>query len=149
MATVFCQSEACKWYKNGECGREEISLDYDNECENFESYLDDEEWQKPYWKRCFDTETKQAYRVLSHGKEIEIKGLKFFVVVDGDYAVATEKTTGVSCGHRCQLESSIEKIIEKIQKYDIPSLETLPIGEYDEKTGRIMPLPEAPKGGGE
>lgn len=137
--TVFCQVDECRYNQNGVCDRGVISLDYDGECEDFESYLDDAEWQKPYWKRMIDREPKQVYRVLFHGKEIEIKGVKFFVDVNSDYASATEKTTGLNCGSRCGLESRIEKIIEDIPKMNIPPLETLPIGEYDQKTGRVKP----------
>lgn len=144
--TVFCQSEECRWNKSGECDRGVISLDCYNECEDFESYLDDAEWQKPYWKRLIDRETKQVYRVLFHGKEIEIKGMKFFVDVNSDYAMTTEETTGMGCGKRCDLESSIEKIIEHIAKFDMPPLETLPIGEYDVKTRKVTPKQAEQKG---
>jgi hypothetical protein len=137
--TVYCQSEECRFNKNGECDRGVISLDYDNECEDFESYLDDAEWQKPYWKRLIDIETKKVYRVLFHGKEIEINGMKFFVDVNSDYAITTEATTGFGCGQRCDLESRLEKIRENMAKIDFPPLETLPIGEYDEKTRKVKP----------
>lgn len=136
--TVYCQSEECRWNKNGECDRGVISLDYDNECADFESYLDDAEWQKPYWKRMSNREETQIHRVLFHGKEIEVKGIKFFVDSNSDYAMATEETTGMGCGYRCELESRIEKIIEYISKFDGPPLETLPIGELDEKR-RVIP----------
>ena len=138
--TVFCQSEECKWNKCGECNRGVISLDCDNECEDFESYLDDAEWQKPYWKRMMlNGKADETCRVLFHGKEIEIKGIKFFVDVNSDYASATEETTGVNCGNRCELEKRIDKIIENIAKCDMPPLETLPIGEYDKRTRRVTP----------
>lgn len=139
---VFCQSEDCKFNKNGECDRGVISLDFENECEDFESYLGDAEWQKPYWKRMIDQETKQVYRVLFHGKEIELNGLKFFVDTNSDYASVTEETTGLNAGHRDQLESRIEKIIEFISKSDLPPLETLPIGEYVPETRKIRPKQE-------
>ena len=135
--TVYCQSEECKWNKCGECDRGVISLDCDNECEDFESYLDYAEWQKPYWKRIEDIKTKRVYRVLFRGKEIEIKGLKFFVEVKSDYASATEENSGLNCGERCELEGRIEKIIENLAKLDLPPLESLPIGEYDKKTGKV------------
>lgn len=145
--SVFCQNDECRWNQNGECGRDVISIDYDNECQDFESYLDDAEWQKPFWKRMIDTETNQIYRVLFHGKEIEINGLKFFVEVSSSYASATEESTGLNCGERDRLESRIEKIIEKIAKGDIPPLETFPIGEYDKKTRRVKPQQAEQKGG--
>ena len=43
--TVYCQSDECRFNKDGECNRGVISLDCDNECEDFESYTDDPEWQ--------------------------------------------------------------------------------------------------------
>lgn len=138
--TVYCQSEECKWNKNGECDRGVISLDCDNECEDFESYLGDAEWQKPYWKRLVDRETNRVYRVLFHGKEIEIKGVKFFVDVNSDYASATEESTGLNCGSRCDLEPRIDKIIENISNCAFPPLETLPIGEYDKETRKVKPM---------
>lgn len=137
--TVYCQAEECRWNKDGECDRGVISLDCDNECEDFESYLNDAEWQKPYWKRLIDRETKQIYRVLFRGKEIEVKGMKFFVDTNSSYAMTTEETTGFGCGQRCDLEARIEKIIENISKINAPPLETLPIGEYDKRTRRVTP----------
>ncbi len=137
--TVYCQSEECRWNKNGECDRGVISLDYDNECGDFESYLDDAEWQKPYWKRLEDRETKQVYRVLFHGKEIEIKGIRFFVDVKSDYAYATEESTGLNVGYISEVEGRIEKITEAIAKLDLPPLESLLVGEYDEKTRKVTP----------
>ena len=137
--TVYCQSEECRYYRYGQCGKDVIFLDCDNECDDFESYLDDEEWQKPYWKRMCDSETKQVYRALFHGKEIEIQGVKFFVDNNSDYAYATESTTGLNVGARCNLENRIEKIKEFLSKNDLQALESLPIREYDEKTGKSKP----------
>ena len=147
--TVFCQAEEGKWYKDGECDRGTISLDCDNECECFESYLDDAEWQKPYWKRLINRDTKQIYRVLFHGKEIEVKGRKFYVDVNSDYAIATDGITGLGCGHICEVENRLDQIIELCSKNYIPPLETLPIGEYDEKTRKVTPKQdnETEKGG--
>lgn len=146
---VLCHSIECKWYNGGECDRGVISLDLDNECECFESYLDEAEWQKPFWKRMIDRETKQAYRVLFHGKEIEIKGRKFFVDNNSDYAIVTDGITGLGCGQKSELETRIDLIIERCPKFDIPLLETLPIGEYDTKTGKVTPKQDNPaeKGG--
>lgn len=137
--TVYCLSEDCKWNMCGECGRGKISLDFDNECDCYESIYDDAEWQKPYWKRMIDEETKQIFRVLFKGKEIEIGGMKFFVDTNSEYAIATEKITGYGSGQKCALEERIERIKEEISKLDVPPLESLPIGEYDKKTNRITP----------
>ena len=140
--TVFCQSDECRFNQNGICGKDAIDITYDNECDAFESYLDDAEWQKPYWKRMIDRETNQIYRVLFHGKEIELKGLKFFVDTNSYYASVTEATTGLNAGERDKLESRIEKIIDFVSKFDQPPLEMLPIGEYDPKTRKITPKQE-------
>ena len=67
--TVYCGNDECKWNQGYECNRGVISLDYDGECEDFESYLDDAEWHKPYWKRLVDRETNQVYRVLALAKD--------------------------------------------------------------------------------
>jgi hypothetical protein len=136
--TVYCQSEECKYFRYGECGKDSIFLNYDNECDDYESYLNEEEWQKPYWKRMRDRVTKQEYRALYYGKEIEIQGLKFFIDVNSDYAYATEATTGLSVGARCDIENRIDKIKEFLSKTDLLSLESLPIGEYDEITKKVV-----------
>ena len=141
--TVYCQSDECRFNKDGECNRGVISLDCDNECEDFESYTDDPEWQKPFWKRLIDRKTKTIYRVLFRGKEIEVKGRKFFVDTNSDYAMTTDEITGMGCGQKQDLESRIEKILENISKCNIPPLETLPIGIYDEKTREVKPKPES------
>ena len=140
--TVFCQSEYCKWNNSGECNREVISLDEDNECECFESYLDDEEWKSPYWKRMMDRETKQTFRVLYHGAKIKMDGMNFFVDSNSDYAIATEETTGLGCGCICDLDSRIGKIIEMMPKLTLQPLEELPVGVYDEKEMRVKPAKE-------
>ena len=140
--TVFCQSEECRFNQNGICTKDAIDITYDNECDAFESYLNDAEWQKPYWKRMCDRETNQIYRMLFHGKEIELNGLNFFVDTNSDYAIVTEETTGYNCGYREQLESRIEKIIEFVSKFDQPPLETLPVGEYVPGTRKIRPKQE-------
>ena len=143
--TVYCDADSCRYNKNYECYRGTIYLDSDGECQEFENLYDDPEWQKPYWKRTIDRDTNQVYRVLSHGKGIEIKGVKFFVDINNDYATATEETTGLSCGSKCDLEERIDKIIESVAKVTLPPLETLPIGEYDNKTGKVKPKQEEQK----
>lgn len=137
--TVYCENDECRWNQNYECNRGVIYLDYDGECKDFESYLDDAEWKKPYWKRLVDRETNQVYRVLFHGKEIEINGVKFFVDVNNEYASATEETTGLNCGSCGELERRMDKIIENLSKFNLPPLESLPIGEYDKKTRKVKP----------
>lgn len=148
MTTVYCSSEECRWNKNGECDRGVITLDCDNECSDFESYLDDAEWQKPYWKRLINKETRKVYIVQFRGKEIEVKGRKFFVDVNSDYATATDEITGLNAGSRCDLESRIDKIIELASKLDMPPLESLPIGLYDEETRRVLPMQGTSNGEG-
>jgi hypothetical protein len=139
---VICRNEKCRWNCKCSCGRGLISLGNDNECKNFENYQDNAEWQKPFWKRLYYSKTDQMYRVLFYGKEIEIYGEKFFVDSDSDNAVVTEEKTGLNCGYVYDLESRIEKIIECRQKVmaDLPPLETLPIGEYDKTTDKVIPI---------
>lgn len=135
--TVFCENDSCRWNENFNCCRSVISLDCDGQCEDYEDYRNDKEWQTPYWKRLMCRDSKQAVRCLFHGKEIEIGGIKFFVDVRGDYAYATEKTTGFTACRVGELENRIEKIRLSIEKCDFPPLDTLPIGEYDKKTGKV------------
>jgi hypothetical protein len=137
--TVWCESEDCKWNKNGECDRGVISLDCDNECCDFESYLDEAEWKKPFWKRIQDSKTKQIFRVLYYGKEIDVNGRKFFVESKSDYAYATDAITGCRAGRQAELKNRIEAIMKAASKLDFPLLESLPIGVYDEKTRRVLP----------
>lgn len=136
---VWCESEDCKWNKNGECDRGVISLDCDNECSDFESYLDEAEWKKPFWKRMQDKETKQIFRVLYYGKEIDVKGRKFFVESKSYYAHATDAITGYGAGNQGELEKRFEKIMQAVENLDISPLESLPIGVYDEETRRVLP----------
>lgn len=136
---VFCEAEDCKWFKDGECCRGTISLDDYKECQDFESYLDEAEWQKPFWKRMLSKDTKEIFRVLFHGKEFEMKGLKLFVESNSDYATVTEGTTGLGVGEKHELEKKIDKVIEYMSKNTLTPLEELPIGEYDKKTGAVKP----------
>lgn len=143
--TVWCESEDCKWNKNGECDRGVISLDCDNECSDFESYLDTEEWQKPFYKRCQDRKTKKIFRVLCHGKEIELNGRKFFIESKSDYATVTDAVTGYGCCNRCDLEKRFYDIVKKIAESNISPLEALPLGEIRER-GRIVSVEERKEG---
>ena len=98
--------------------------------------------RKNHDKRLIDPKTKKIYRVLYRGKDIEVKGRKFYVDTDSSYALATDEITGLGCGQRKDLESRIDKILENISKCNIPPLDTLPVGIYDLKTREVKPKEE-------
>ena len=75
---IFCRVDDCVYMENGFCKRGDISIDEDLECEDYQSYLDTEEWKKPFWKRMQDRDNNCVCRVKYYGKEIEINGRKFF-----------------------------------------------------------------------
>ena len=77
--------------------------------------------------------------MLFYGKEIKIEGRKFYVESGSSYCTATDGETGLGCGQICDLETRIEKIMENISKCNIPPLDSLPEGEFDEKTHKVGP----------
>lgn len=137
--TVYCRSDDCKWFEEGCCTANFISISEYNECEDYESYLDTEEWQKPFWKRLKDSETQKIYRVRFYGKEIDVNGRKFFVETKSYYALATDAITGYGACKQGDLEERFEKIMQAVEKLDIPPLESLPEGLFVEGTRRIFP----------
>lgn len=135
--TVCCRSDDCKYFAEGYCTAGIISLSEDNECEDYECYLDTEEWRKPFWKRMKDPETQKIYRVRFYGKEIDVNGRKFFVQSKSYYALATDAITGYGACEQGELEKRFEKIMQAAEKLDIPPLESLPEGLCVAR--RIMP----------
>ena len=139
MTTVYCNNSECKYLKDGlECSRAMLSLDEDGECEDFEDYRNDTEWQKVFWKRMFDRENKRECRVAYHGKELMVGGRIFYVDSNSHYAILTDKETGFACGDIARLNENddiIGKITEMEKKYCLVT--ELPIAEYDEKTRKF------------
>jgi hypothetical protein len=139
MTKALCWKDECKYLTDGSvCGRAVISLDEDGECENFEDYHDDAEWQTPFWKRMFDRERNQECRVKYIGKEIETGGRIFYIEINGYYASITDKETGLKCGDMAQFDDNVDivgKIKEAAKKYT--SVMDLPIAVYDEKTRKF------------
>ena len=60
---IFCRVEDCRYIEMGMCKRNAISIGEDAECREYESYLDTEEWKKPFWKRMLDAENNRVCRV--------------------------------------------------------------------------------------
>ncbi len=142
---VYCRSDDCKWFEDRYCTADVITLSEGNECEDYESYLDTAEWRKPFYKRCKCKETKQIYRVLFYGKEIELNGRKFFIESKSNYATVTDAVTGYGCCDRCDLEERFYNILQKIAESNISPLESLPLGEFRER-GRIVSVEERKEG---
>lgn len=139
MTRVLCWRDDCKYLSNGsECGCACISLDEDGECENFEDYHNDKEWQVPFWKRMLDRERNRECRVKYIGKEIEMGGRIFYIESNSYYAGLTDKDTGLNCGNIAQLNENVDiigKITEAAKKYT--SVMELPVAEYDNKSQKF------------
>ena len=139
MTKVLCWKDECKYLTDGSvCGCAVISLDEDGECETFEDYHNDKEWQTPFWKRMLDRERNQECRVKYIGKEIETCGRIFYIESNSYYAALTDKETGLRCGDMAQLNENVDivgKITEAAKKYT--SVMELPVAEYDEKTRKF------------
>lgn len=130
---VWCDSYECKYCEEGQCKAEVICLDEDHDCRDYESYLEEKEWQAPYWKRMLDKKNNRVCRVKYYGNEFEVKGRKFYVDYKSEYATVTDGETGLSCGSRCEIEKRIDRIIELAPTVE-PPLEELPIATYDDRT---------------
>lgn len=141
---VMCWTDECKFALNGYCSLNELTIDEDGECGCFESYFDSPEWNTPFWKRMIDRDNNRICRVQFCGKEIEVKGRKFFVEDRSAFASVTDAKTGLRCSNLNELEDRIDKIIEIGDKVE-PLLESLPIAKYDEKTRKFTY--ESEKGG--
>jgi hypothetical protein len=134
---VWCDSYECKYCEEGQCKAEVIYIDEDHECRDFESYLEEKEWSIPFWKRMLDRDNDQICRVQYFGKEVEVKGRKFYVESKSEYATVTDGETGLSCGSRFELEKRIDRIIELTPTIE-PKLEELPIATYDGETRKFI-----------
>ena len=149
MTTVYCNNSECKYLKDGmECGRIMLNLDEDGECEDFEDYHDDKEWQTPFWKRMIDGERKKEVRVEYKGKELEVGGRIFCVDSNSYYATLTDKETGLDCGKMSMFNEDadrIGKITEAAKEYT--SVMNLPIAVYDEETHKFSYPDEESEGG--
>lgn len=140
MTDVLCNADDCKYNSTGRCQAGAILLDEYFKCQEYESYLDTEEWQKPFYKRMLDNtdkKNKKICRVLCYGKEINIKGRRFYVECKSEYATATDGETGYSCGELHFAKGNIDKIIQRTGEVETP-LEELPIAVYDKETRRFI-----------
>ena len=144
---IFCRVDDCRYMERGLCRRGDISINEDYECEDYESYLDTEEWKKPFWKRMLDRDNNRTCRVEYYGKEIEVKGRKFFVESKSPSARLTDAITGMGCGNLFMLEDRVDMIEERAKTVTTP-LQELPIATYDEHT-RTFTYEESEKGGAE
>lgn len=138
MVDVFCDDTSCRWYQEGCCGRGVINI-CDGECEDFEDYHDDIEWQTPYWKRMGSV--GKQYKVKFFGKKIERDGIAFFVDTNSEYATCTEEASGLNAGKLCDLDGErIEKVRDFMSKRhdDLPPIESLPTAVH--KNGKIIPV---------
>lgn len=133
---VNCWNDECKYFQRGYCSLHTLTIDEDGECDSFENYRDALEWQKPFWKRMIDRDNNRICRVQYRGKEFEVKGRKFFVESNGDFADVTDAKTGLLCGQFQHIENRIDKIIEMGDVVE-PLLESLPIATYDDKTRKF------------
>ena len=133
---VWCDSYECKYCEEGQCKAEVIYIDEDQDCREFESYLDEKEWQTPFWKRMLDRDNNRACRVQYYGNELEVKGRKFYVDYQGECSNVTDRETGLSCGSKFELEKRIDRIIELAPTIE-PKLEDLPIATYNDKTRKF------------
>ncbi len=142
---IFCRVDDCRYMENGFCKRGDISIDKDLECEDYESYLDTEEWKKPFWKRMLDKDNNRICRVKYYGKEMEYNGRKFFAENKSEYARLTDELTGMSSGTIEFIKNNFDKVLEAANRVEI-LLQELPIALYDEQK-RVFTYEE--KGGGE
>ncbi len=133
---IFCRVDDCRYMESGFCKRGDISIGEDFECEDYESYLDAEEWRKPFWKRMLDKDNNRICRVRYYGKEIEFNGRKFFAESRSEYSYLTDELTGMGSGTIEFIKNNFNKILEVSSKVDIP-LKELPIATYDEKTRKF------------
>ena len=129
---IFCRVDDCRYNERGFCKQENISISEDLECEDYESYLDTEEWKQPFFKRMLDKDNNRICRVKYYGKEIEINGRKFFDESISEYSYLNDELTGMGSGTIEFIKNNFDKVIESASKVDIP-LQELPIALYDEQ----------------
>lgn len=129
---IFCRVDDCRYIEHGLCQRGDISIGEDLECEDYESYLETEEWKKPFWKRMKDDDNNCICRVKYHGKPVDINGRIFFAENKSEYAHLTDEITGIHAGSKAFIKDNFDKLLEAASKIDTP-LHELPIATYDEQ----------------
>ena len=139
MTNIWCYRDDCKHLKDGNvCGCSYIKIDADGECEDFIDYREETEWQEVFWKRMFDRDRNQEFRVKALGKKIEVGGRIFFIESRWYYANLTDAETGLTCGNLARLNENddiVGKIKKKAEEYT-PVLD-LPVATYDNKTRKF------------
>lgn len=150
MTSIWCSNADCRYcspYTN-QCEKNMVSVgdDYTYGCDDYECYLDSDEYREKFWK-AVRTIDKKAAKAVDYGKRIELNGRVFFTkekIMDDESHTVTDQRTGLLARSPAWLKDNWEKFIELEKK--IVDVESLPIAV--ERGGKYY-LVEDQKGGEE
>lgn len=130
MAIVFCKTDDCKYWSDGECTHEAVYIDWDRECDSFEdkhqyiNLLYDEIYVDEFYKSVHGP--GGYYKKKCMGEKIVINGVEFFA--DDRNPVKEERRlthgrTGYLCPTESYLEANFEDFLKKEKAFpDVMSL---------------------------
>ena len=150
MTSIWCSNTDCRYcdpYTN-ECKKNRVSVgdDFTYGCDDYESFLDSDEYRKKFWKAVKTADNKVA-KAVDYGKKIELNGRVFFTkdkIMEDESHTVTDKRTGLLVRSIAWLKDNWEKFIEHEKK--IVDVKSLPLAV--EKGGKYY-LVEDQKGGEE
>lgn len=110
---IFCYAWECINNQNGYCTRNEVTLNDDRECTDYEDYAKSPEYKTEFWKAIEDN--GKPYKQKDYGKRAEKNGVVFFYLDKelNENTRITEEKTGRLMAYR-HLER--DDILSKIEK---------------------------------
>ena len=137
MTIIYCQNEDCKYCDPDLfiCTRNIVSVGefFECGCEEYESYLDSEEYREKYFIAVKVGEV--LAKAVKYGKKIELKGRVFYTQDRakefGENRI-TDKRTGYSVGTVKRLDDLWDKYLET--EKTLPDVESYPLAIYDTRT---------------
>jgi hypothetical protein len=121
-----------------------VGDDYTYGCDDYECYLDSDEYREKFWKAVKTADNKTA-KAVDYGKKVELNGRVFFTkdkILGDESHTITDKRTGFFVGTIAWLKDNWEKFLDREKK--VLDVESLPIAV--ERGGKYY-LVEDQKGG--
>lgn len=131
MTSIWCSNADCRYcspYTN-QCEKNMVSVgdDYTYGCDDYEFYLDSDEYREKFWKTVKTADNKVA-KSVDYGKKIKLNGRVFFTkdkIMEDESNTVTDQRTGYFCGTIAWLKDNWEKFLDREKK--VLDVESLPI----------------------
>ena len=110
---IFCNADACVYNQDGYCTRNEISVNDECECTDYEYYYDREEYQKKYFRAV--EKDNVHYKVECKGKRAVENDIAFYYIdkVLEDDTRIIEELTGYMMRYKDLRSDGIKELIRE------------------------------------